>query len=95
MDQKEIQQDVKSPAPKALKKTMTFSRFDFGGIIEPTLGTCPRKDPNDMELSEEKYKWKSTVKCLFDGSDLKQSIHCGPELRAESTKIDFLTGFGR
>jgi len=29
--------------------------------------------------SDEKHKWKSHVKCLFDNdSDMKQSIHCGP-----------------
>lgn len=37
------------------------------------------------------------MKCLFEegGEDLKQSIHCGPEVRGEGTKLDFLTGFGR
>ena len=36
------------------------------------------------------------MKCLFsEGEDLKQSIHCGPEVRAEASRLDFLTGFGR
>ena len=49
-----------------------------------------------MQMSEEKYRWKSHVKCLFDEEDdLKQSIHCGPEIRAEPTKLNLLTGFGR
>jgi len=67
---------------------MTFSRYDFGGIIEPGKETTFDKEITDMQRSEQKYRWKSHVKCLFsEDEDLKQSIHCGPEVRAEGSKV--------
>jgi hypothetical protein len=42
-------------------------------------------------------QWNIHVKNLIESgdSDLKQSIHCGPEIRLERHKFDMLDGFGR
>lgn len=73
---------------KGLKKTMSFSRCDFGGIIEGERGCVVQEG--------ERLHWKNHVKGLFNGTgDMKQSIHCGPETRAEPLKLNYLTGLGR
>lgn len=52
-----------SSAPSdTLKTTMTFSKYDFGGLINRT---CKQNDL-DLIFCEEGSKWKSYVKCLFD-----------------------------
>ena len=48
INQKDPLLEKRSPQARLLKKTMTFSRYDFGGIIEPILGTCPKKETSIM-----------------------------------------------
>lgn len=55
-----------SSAPSdTLKTTMTFSKYDFGGLINPPIASSKQKDI-DLKFCEDGSKWKSYVKCLFD-----------------------------
>ena len=84
----------KSCPSQHIKNTLTFSKYDFGGVITQEAGSSSKEEA--FLPAEERQKWKSYVKCLFDeDEDLKQSIHCGPEIRRDNIRVEVLTGFGR
>lgn len=81
------------------------AKYDFGGLITvnnplslPTTFTLSSQKQMSQGAGSARDGWVNIVDCLLsnnENDDMKQSIHCGPDIRHEKIRCQFLNGFGR
>lgn len=70
--------------------------YDFGGLIDTKKEITTEKE-TPLQNSTNSQDW-ANIRCLLteeSDSDLKESIHCGPDIRATKYSCTMLQNFGR
>ena len=87
------------PIEKLLNKTIILNNgYDFGGLVGDR--NAIQTSPSVELVREEKGSWKdwnNSLRGLLEEepSDMKESIHCSPDVRKNSFECEMLRGFGR